>query len=129
MSAESKPLELIEHAGGRVLEVQVTGKLTKADYELFVPKVETLIKQHGKIRILLQMHDFHGWTPGAMWEDLKFDVHHFKDIERVALVGDKRWEQGMAIVCKPFTTASVRYFDRNDAMQAMLWLEQDVAAR
>src|SRR5580704_16153587 len=81
---------------GRVLEVRVTGKLTKEAYQKFVPAVDAQIKQYGKLRILFIMQDFHGWTAGAMWEDLKFDLKHWKDIERLAIVGDKKWEKGMA---------------------------------
>lgn len=39
------------------------------------------------------------------------DVKHFNDIERLAIVGDSKGEKGMAIFCKPFTTATVRHFD------------------
>ena len=55
-------VELREEASGKILTVKLTGKLTKQDYEYFSPEVERLIRQHGKIRILVQMHDFHGWT-------------------------------------------------------------------
>ena len=64
------------------------------------------------------MHDFHGWTLGAVWEDVKFDLRHFSHIERLALVGDTKWEAGMAMFCKPFTTAKVRYFDESKAEEA-----------
>lgn len=70
--------------------------------------MERLVKQHGKIRMLVEMHDFHGWTAGALWEDVKFDAKHFHDIERLALVGETKWEKGMAVFCKPFTTAASR---------------------
>jgi hypothetical protein len=48
------------------------------------------------LRILFIMDDFHGWTAGAMWEDTKFDLKHWKDIERLAIVGETKWEKGMA---------------------------------
>ena len=111
---------------GRVLEVRVTGKLTKEAYQKFVPAVDVQIKQYGKLRILFIMQDFHGWTPGAMWEDLKFDLKHWKDIERLAIVGDKKWEKGMAAFCKPFTKAQIRYFDVAQLAEAREWLESDV---
>jgi hypothetical protein len=47
---------------------------------------------------------------------------HFKDIERVAMVGETKWQHGMAIFCKPFTTAKVRYFDGPATDQAREWL-------
>ncbi len=113
---------LKETNGGKVLEVQLTGKLAKEDYEHFVPAVERSVKAHGKIRMLVEMHDFHGWTAGALWQDIKFDAKHFADIERLAIIGETKWQHGMAVFCKPFTSAEVRYFDRPAIQQAREWL-------
>ncbi len=113
---------------GRILEVRVTGKLTKESYHEFVPAVNAQIKQYGKLRILFVMKDFHGWTAGAMWEDFKFDLKHWKDIERLAVVGDKKWEKGMASFCKPFTKAKIRYFDVVQLEEARAWLEGEADA-
>ena len=115
-------VELKELDSGKLLEVHLKGKLVKEDYEAFLPAVERLVKQYGKIRILLTMHDFHGWTAGALWEDIKFDAKHFNNIERLAIVGETKWEKGMAVFCKPFTTAKVRYFDHAKATEARDWL-------
>jgi len=68
------------------------------------------------------MTGFHGWDAAAMWEDIKFDTKHFADIERLAIVGDKKWQQGMATFFKPFTKATIRYFDHDDAAEARKWL-------
>jgi hypothetical protein len=118
-------LSLTEKDKEKLLEVTVRGKLAKEDYQLFVPKFEELVKKHGKIRILFKMVDFHGWEAGALWEDIKFDFKHFKDIERLAMVGDKKWEKGMSIFCKPFTAAKIKYFDQTDFAEAREWLKQD----
>ncbi len=111
-------------ADGNVVTVKVNGKLSKSDYETFAPRVEESIVQHGKIRILLVMEDFHGWEMGALWEDIKFDVKHFRDIEKLAMVGDAKWEQWMAAFCKPFTTASVKSFRVAQLDQAAAWLRE-----
>ena len=109
---------------GKNVHVKVTGKLTKAEYEMFAPLVDEQIKEHGKIRILFEMHDFHGWTAGALWEDLKFDFKHWHDIERLAIVGESKWEAGMAAFCKPFTSAKIQYFDQSKLADASSWLEE-----
>ena len=119
-------VEIHEDAEGKVLVVRASGKLTKEDYEHFVPEVERLIQQHGKIRMLFDMHDFHGWNAGALWADTKFAFKHFSDIERLAVVGEKAWEHGMAVFCRPFTKAEVRYFDRSEADQADTWIHADL---
>lgn len=118
-------VELNHKDGSRTLFVAISGKLHKEDYDEFVKVVEPLIEEHGKIRMLVEMRDFHGWSAGALWEDIKFDGKHFSDIERLALVGDTRWEKGMAVFCKPFTTATVRYFDAADVQEAGVWIEEE----
>jgi hypothetical protein len=118
------PIQLNEEDGGKVLVVHVTGKLVRADYADFVPGFERLLRLHGKLRLLFDMTGLHGWDAGAAWEDLKFDLKHFGDIERLAMVGDKKWQHGMAAFFKPFTSAATRYFDRADAVAARHWLKE-----
>lgn len=113
---------------GKVMMVSIIGKLHKEDYEHFVPEVEALIRQHGKIRMLVDMHDFHGWDVSALWQDIKFDLKHFNHIERLALVGESKWEKGMAVFCRPFTMAKVRYFNREHAGDAHEWIAEGIEA-
>ena len=106
--------------------MRASGKFAKEDYERFVPEFEKLIGQHGKIRVLFQVDDFHGWHATALWEDIKVDVKHFSDIERVAMVGDKAWQEGMSFFCKPFTTAKIRYFGHDEVDQAREWVSEGI---
>jgi hypothetical protein len=118
------PIQLNEKSGGPILVIHVSGKLLKEDYAHFVPEFERLVRQHGKLRLLFDMTGLHGWEAGAAWEDLKFGVKHFADIERLAMVGEKKWQQAMATLCKPFTQAAVRYFDYTDAAGARKRLDE-----
>lgn len=117
-------ISLREEAGGRVLVIRLGGKLTKADYENFVPEIERLIRRHGKVRMLIQMHDFHGWHLSAQWDDLRFDLKHFTHIERLALVGESQWEEGMTAFCQPFTEATVRYFNEAKSGESLNWINE-----
>ena len=116
------PIQLNEENGGKVLVVHVSGKLTKADYAHFVPEFERLAVKHGKLRVMFDMTGFDGWDAGALWADTKFAVKHFADIERLAMVGETKWQHGMATFCKPFTKATIQYFDHADAAEARKWL-------
>ncbi len=107
-----------------ILNVRVSDKLTKDDYATFAPQLEKYVEQHGPLRVLLQTDDFHGWEASALWEDIKFNVRHFNDIERLAIVGEKKWEKGMATFCKPFTTASIRYFPPDQLEEARNWVAE-----
>jgi hypothetical protein len=111
-----------------VLEITLTGKLVREDYDRFVPEVNRLVRKHRKINMVVRMTDFHGWSLGALWEDVKFDLHHFHHIGRLAVVGESWWEKGMAQFCRPFTTANVRYFDPDHASEARDWVMEGVTA-
>jgi len=91
------PIQVNEENSGKNLVVHISGKVVKTDYEHFVPEFERLLQQHGKLRVLMDMTDFHGWDTGALWEDIKFDIKHFADIERLAMGGDRKWQHGMAM--------------------------------
>lgn len=121
---EEMSFSITEIENGKTIELSLTGKLTSEAYEEFVPVVEAQIAKHGKVRMLVVMHDFHGWDASALWADTKFAMKHFKDIERLAIVGETKWEKGMATFCKPFTTASVKYFDHAKIDDARAWLQE-----
>ena len=118
-------LRLEKIADHKIAMVSASGKLSKEDYEHFVPEVERLINEAGKIRLLFEMRDFHGWDAGALWEDIKFDLKHFADVERLAMVGEKKWEEWMAKVCKPFTMAKIKYFDVSNVDDAWAWVQEE----
>ncbi len=117
-------IKLSEENGGTILVVHVSGMLAKADYKRFVPEFERLARQPGRMRVLFEMTDFHGWELGALWEDIKFDLKHYTDIDRIAMIGEKTWQNAMTIICKPFTTAKVRFFDHAEALEARAWLAE-----
>lgn len=113
-----------------MLHVRLNGKLTNADYQTFVPELEELITRHGSLRLLVEMTDFHGWNAGALWDDLKVYVKHGNEIERLAIVGEKAWQEWMARMAKPFLQSEVRYFDQAHAGEARRWvLEECVATK
>ena len=51
MTTQTKRIQLTEKLDGKVIEVQVQGKLAKDDYQALVPEFERLVQQHGKLRV------------------------------------------------------------------------------
>jgi hypothetical protein len=117
------PIKLHEQNGEKITVLDVSGTLDKADYQHFASHFDQLVRKQGKLRVLFDMTHFEGWKPGAMWEELKFDAKHTTDMERIAAIGDKKWEEGLMKLCKPFTTATVKYFDGAEIEAAREWLK------
>jgi hypothetical protein len=119
-------MSVTEHG---LVELRVTGKLSGDDYRYLVPRLEQLVHDHGRLRLLVELHDFHGWDLGGVWEELKFDARHSNPIERLAVVGQRPVSENMAAFPHPFSTSSVRYFDQGFSDVARDWLRGSAEAR
>lgn len=119
-------IETLQMDSPKTIGFRLSGKLHDEDYKSFVPTMETVLAAEGKVRLFVQFEDFHGWDLHAVWDDAKFGLKHYGDFERIAMVGDRRWEKWMAQVCKPFTKATVRYFDASQVDDARAWLREGI---
>jgi hypothetical protein len=117
-------IEQLPESHGKVLAFKLSGTLHDEDYKTFVPLIDKAVAEQGKVRLLAVFADFHGWDMHALWDDIKFSTTHCRVIERIALVGEKKWEAWMAKVCKPFTMAKIQYFDVAQLADAYEWIEE-----
>jgi len=115
--------EILPETDRSKIGIRVTGKLSTADYERFGALLAERVASEGTLRLLIEMHEFEGWESlAAMWEDLKLDVKYHSDIERIAMVGEKGWQEWMTQLSKPFLPGKIRYFDVKEKQQAVGWL-------
>ncbi len=109
-----------------IFAFQAIGKLTQEDYQEFLPQLEELIRKHGRISMLVELIDFEGWEPKAAWEDFRFGMTHDRDFDRIAIVGDSKWEKAMVALANLVSRTRMRFFQREDIDQAWEWLEAAV---
>jgi hypothetical protein len=117
-------LQILGQTEGNLIATRATGNLTEADYDKLLPLLNNIVEKHKKIRWYFEMEGFEGWKPKAFWEDLKFDVQHANKFEKVAMVGDEKWEDWMTDLMKPFTSAEVKFFDLEEKEIAKKWIKQ-----
>ena len=115
-------IETLQTSSPKVVGFRLSGKLHDEDYKSFVPAVDAAVAAEGKVRLFAQFEDFHGWDLHAAWDDFRFGIKHYKDFDRIAMVGDRKWEKWMATLCKPFTKAKVRYFNASEIDAAWNWI-------
>lgn len=116
--------EKMNESAGNVAGYRVVGKITKDDYESLVPEVEALVEQEGNIRLLLDMEQFKGEEVEAWGADLKFGREFRKKIDKLAIVGDKRWEKWLTALADPFYAREAEYFKTDDRDAAWSWLQE-----
>lgn len=105
------------------MRLDVAGKLTRDDYAAIAAKVETAIAEEGHHRLLFALHDFKGWTVAGAIEGVRFDVRHREDFDRIAVVGDRRWQEWSTKLTGPIFDGDVRWFDKDREHEAVHWLQ------
>ena len=117
-------LKILPESNGNRLAVRAGDLLTDEDYEkAFIPAMEKLIEEHGKIRVAIDFDEtFRGWEPAALWDDAKFGVRHASDFEKVALVGATLLVEWAAKIGDRFTDSVIETFETGEFEKAWHWL-------
>ena len=102
--------------------MKIAGKLTHHDYEVMVPMLETAIEniKEPKISALVDITELEGWELRAAWDDLKFGLKHGGKFEKIAIIGNKKWEEVMAKVAGWFISGDIEYFEEHEKAHAWL---------
>jgi hypothetical protein len=114
-------IEKMEQSHDAVLGWRVTGDVTAGDYDVLVPEVQSVVDEHGTVRLLLDLTGFRSEKVEAWGADLRFGQHFRHVVERMAIVGDHAWERWLARLAEPFYAQDARFF--TDADEAWAWLE------
>ncbi len=107
---------------GNILAIRVSGKLSHDDYQQFIPKLEELIKPGKKISLLIELDDFHGASLAAIKDDFSIGIKYPDTFEKIAIVGEKKWQKWMAFISSPFIKGEIKYFKRSELQDAWGWL-------
>lgn len=118
-------LEKLSESAGPVVGYKVVGKVTVDDYQKLEPEVQALVDQHDEVCLLIDLQEFAGEEVRAWLPDLKFG-HRFHDkIDRLAIVGDKRWQKWLASLADPFYANDAEFFHPEETAKAWAWLRGD----
>jgi len=116
--------EKLDASHGNVVGYKVVGTITKQDYDVFVPQVEALVEDEGSIRMLLDMTAFKWEEVGAWLADWEFGRKYHDTIEKMALVGDRKWEEWLGKIAGKFYAQEAEFFSSADPDAAWAWLEE-----
>lgn len=106
---------------GNVLILGAEGKLTDRDYkEVLIPRLESIIRAHGRARLLLDMgEDFHGWEAAALWDDAYFGLRHRNDFEKMGVVGGPKWVEWGLKIAAVAISGEIRCFSSGERKEAL----------
>jgi len=107
------------------LAYRVTRPLSRTEIEKITSELEGAINASGKIRVLIDLQAFPYADLGAFWEDLKFDIGHARDLQRLALVGGNELEKWSLRIFGVLTLTTCRCFPAEQLDAAWNWLNED----
>jgi hypothetical protein len=115
----------IERVDGKFfLTLKALGKLKHEDYEVMNPMIDAALEgvTEPKIRALIDGSELEGWEMRAAWDDLKLGLKHGNEFEKIAIYGNKKWQEMFAKIGSWFISGEVKYFDECD--DAIEWLHE-----
>ena len=117
-------IEVSPESKGKTLILHAVGKLTDQDYkDVLIPRVESIIREYGKARLLLDMGDeFHGWEAAAMWDDAHFGLKHRDDFEKMGVIGGPKWVEWALKIAKLAISGEMRSFSSGERAEALRWI-------
>lgn len=106
---------------------KVSGKLTASDYDFPLSKLDEAIEKYGRINLLLVFTNFDGWeSMEAAKRDFKFGTQQYRQVEKAAFQGDKKWQEWMIKIMDPFThNTTERFFTTDQLDEAWKWIKDD----
>lgn len=106
------------------LTLKATGKLTHNDYKIINPMIDSALEgiRQPKIKALIDVIELEGWELRAAWDDFKLGLKHGSQFVKIAICGDKSWQEMSAKIGSWFVSGEIKYFENENA--ALEWLNE-----
>ncbi len=106
------------------LSLKATGKLTHEDYEKINPMIDSALEgvKDPQVKVFIDGSEFEGWEMRAAWDDFKLGLKHGNSFDKVAIFGNKKWQEFAARAGSWFMSGEVKFFEDSD--EAWSWLQQ-----
>jgi hypothetical protein len=115
-------IEIVD-TSNNVLTFRVTGLLKQPELAAVQKEAGAVIQKLGKVRLLVLTEKFEGWERGGNWGDLSFSSKYDPVIEKMAVVGEQKWEDlALMFTSKGIRRVEIEYFLPSEEAQARAWL-------
>ncbi len=105
------------------LFLKALGKLTHEDYEKINPMIDNALVgvTDAKIKALIDITQLEGWELRAAWDDFKLGLKHGSEFEKIAIYGNKKWQEYISKISSWFISGEVEFFENEE--DAIQWLK------
>jgi hypothetical protein len=115
----------LEKYNDRLCILRIGGELKKSELDAVQVEFVQMIAGVGSIKLLVLSENFTGWERTEAWGDTDFFFSHRNDFEKIAVVGEPRWEaQVLAFTGAGLRKGPVKFFPETDEAAARAWLAE-----
>ena len=119
----SMNMRLLPMTRDNLIALRVSGTLATEETDQFKALVREVIEQFGDVRMYFEMQEFDGWHIDSFLDNAFFDIAFANRYSKVAMVGEKSWQSWITKLVDIVKRGEVRYFDLNDRLQALEWVQ------
>ena len=106
---------------------RVSGKITRDEYQRFLPPVKQAIAEGRPLNLLVETaDDFSGLDTGALWDDVKaagtIGLGHHSSWRRIAVVTDKDWMRHAISGFGWLSPGELKVFEPGQLDEAKSWV-------
>ncbi|MEJ2659064.1 MAG: STAS/SEC14 domain-containing protein [Desulfobacterales bacterium] len=114
----------LKESSGNIIGFKITEGITKKQKGQICKVLEKQIREFGKIRLFLVLEPYEKMDAESLLFDLNFTLIYSDNIDRMALVGNKMWEETWIGLFGLFSHIQTRYFDRSEIKAAWEWIHK-----
>jgi hypothetical protein len=121
---ERAVIEILPQSTGKTIGFKISGKVNAEDYDVLLPRLDQAISAYEKINLLVLMGEFKGWSGlDAAKADYKMGTQQYRQVEKAAFIGEKKWQAWMVQIMDPFTSRTdERFFSLDELDKAWHWV-------
>ncbi len=103
--------------------MRITGLLKKSEMDSALTAEARKWGPKTRIKALAMMDNFEGFERSADWGDISFLIKYDHQVDKIAIVGDPKWESEMLVFAGAgFRQGQVKFFPLDQVAQARAWL-------
>ncbi|MGD0641258.1 MAG: STAS/SEC14 domain-containing protein [Roseiarcus sp.] len=113
----------LEVIAANAVKITAPVKLKADDFITVAAQIDSLISQHGQIRLLIDASVFSGWgNAEAIKTHVGFVWSHQRKVERIAIIAAHEWQHWLIAAVGIFVHPKMRAYDKGREVEALQWI-------
>ncbi len=112
---------------GAILGFEITGKVSLEEEKKWIERIEGTVREYEKVSTLVILSDEAHWGIKAGIEDLRWLTNHMKELDKVALVSDRKIWKWLVALDGPFAKIAgikEKHFQPDKIEEAWKWIRE-----